>query len=93
MVGREEALALAEPVEEVGRVVRRRESAVARSVGLGVATGNMNMGDAGTGRQQHHAATGAWTTEALLWRAPSLRPRKQAVAPSKRRSEHAARRG
>ena len=91
MIGREEAPALAEPVEEVGRVVRRRESAVARGVGLGVAKGNMSA--AGTGRQQRHAATGAWATEALVWSALSLRPRKQAVAPSKRRSEHAAGRG
>ena len=47
VIGREEARALAEPVEQVRRVVRRRKPAVARGVGLRVARGNMS--DARTG--------------------------------------------
>jgi len=50
VIGREEARALAEPVEQVRRVVRRRKPAVARGVGLRVARGNMS--DARTGQWQ-----------------------------------------
>ena len=80
VIGREEARALAEPVEEVGRVVRRRESAVARGVRLGVARGNMS--DAARGRQQRcHMGPGQLRRSSGVRR--GLRPRQQAVPPSK----------